>query len=207
MYKPNKAEQRAIEKRKEIAISLIELNDKGKKVLELGPGTGILLFELKKKGFIVQGLDINPSLAKPNLNIKKGDINKKLPFKSESFDIIIALEVLEHTFNPFFVLKEIARVLKRDGYVIISMPNDYCIFHKLSFLFSRPPKKFDIYGHHYSLGIDQIKFLISKELKIEKEIPILFFRKFTFLNPFARVLVKLNKSLFARNIFIKARKK
>ncbi|MEM4641000.1 MAG: class I SAM-dependent methyltransferase [Candidatus Pacearchaeota archaeon] len=207
MYKPNKAEQRAIEKRKEIALSLIELNDKGKKVLELGPGTGTLLFELKKKGFIVQGLDINPSLAKSNLNIKKGDINKKLPFTSESFDIIIALEVLEHTFNPFFVLKEMARVLKRDGYAIISMPNDYCIFHKLSFLFSRPPKKFDIYGHHYSLGIDQIKFLILKELKIEKEIPVLFFRKFTFLNPFARVLVKLNKSLFARNIFIKARKK
>lgn len=206
MYKPDKIEKRAVEKRKEIALSLIENKGKGKKVLELGPGTGELLIELKKRGFDVHGVDINP-ISKFDLNIKKWDINQGLPFKNNSFDVVVALEVIEHTFDPFFVMKEIARVLKHGGYAIISMPNDYCIFYKLSFLFSKPPKNFDIYGHHYSLGLDQIKFLISKELQIEKEILILFFRKFRFLNPFAKFLVKINKSLFARNLFIKAKKK
>lgn len=208
MYKPDNIEKKAIEERKKIALSLIEQNNKKReKVLELGPGTGDLLFELKKKGFIVQGVDINPSLAKPGLKIKKRDLNKKLPFKDESFDIVIALEVLEHLFNPFFTLEEMARVLKPRGYIIISMPNDYCIFYKLSFLFSKPKKDLDIYGHHYSLGLDQIRYLISKKFKIQKEIPVLFFRKFNFLNFFSKFLVRVSPSFFARNIFIKATKK
>ena len=205
MYKPDKLEEKAIQKRKEVALSLIEPQEKRKKVLEIGPGTGILLLELKKKGFSVVGIDINPALGrKAGLKIKKGDINKGLPFKNSSFDIVIALEVLEHTFDPFFVIKEIKRVLKPNGYAIISMPNEYCLFNKIAILFSRPSKDFDIYGHHYFLGLDQIRFLISKELKIKKEVPVLFFRKFRFLNFFAKFLIKLNKSLFARNLFVKA---
>lgn len=205
MYKPDKIEQRAIERRKQIVLNLIGKQGKGKRLLELGPGTGALLLELKKRGFRVEGLDINLALIKKTgLDIKKGDLNKGIPFKSSTFDVVVALEVLEHTFNPFFVMKEIKRVLKKGGYAIISMPNDYSLSHKLSFLFLKQPKEFDIYGHHYSLGIDAIKFLISKELKIEQEIYCLYFRKFTFLNPIAKFLVKLNKNLFARNIFVKA---
>jgi len=205
MYKPDKLEERAIEKRKEVTLNLIEPQAKRKKVLEIGPGTGSLLLELKKKGFSVVGIDINPALArKAGLRIKKWDINKGLPFRNSSFDIVIALEVLEHTFDPFFVMKEIKRILKPKGYAIISMPNEYCLSNKIAILLSRPQKDFDIYGHHYFLGLDQIRFLVSKELKIVKEIPLLFFRKFRFFNPLAKFFVKINKSLFARNLFIKA---
>jgi ubiquinone/menaquinone biosynthesis C-methylase UbiE len=113
MFAPE-AEKVAIKERMKIALSLIEKKGKGKRLLELGCGTGELLFELKKRGFDVIGIDIFPSVPKEyNLKVIKRDLNKKLPFKGSTFDVVVAIEVLEHLFNPFFMMKEIRRVLKR----------------------------------------------------------------------------------------------
>lgn len=46
-----------------------------------------------------------------------------LPFKNESFSHIICTEVLEHLESPFHALKEIHRVLKRNGIAFITIPN------------------------------------------------------------------------------------
>jgi len=45
-----------------------------------------------------------------------------IPFQDESFHFIISQALLEHTPNPFQVVKEIARVLKKGGYVYIETP-------------------------------------------------------------------------------------
>ena len=45
-----------------------------------------------------------------------------LPFKNLGFDSIISIDVLEHFENPEDVIKELYRVLKQDGYVILSTP-------------------------------------------------------------------------------------
>lgn len=51
------------------------------------------------------------------------DLNiERIPFEEKSFDLIILSEVLEHLYNPMFILKEALRVLKKGGYIYISTP-------------------------------------------------------------------------------------
>jgi len=65
---------------------------------------------------------------------------KKLPIESESVDVVLLLEVMEHfSRDPFFVLSEINRVLKTDGFLVLSTPNcisSSCFF---SYLLGKNP--------------------------------------------------------------------
>ena len=47
---------------------------------------------------------------------------EKIPVKDNSFDIIICTEVLEHVPNPIGALKEMARILKKGGKLLITTP-------------------------------------------------------------------------------------
>jgi SAM-dependent methyltransferase len=75
----------------------------------------------------VKGVDIR--FEKPEYNVKKCDIElESLPFKDNSFDIVLMMEVFEHLGrNPVFALLEIRRVLKPGGTFIMSTPNFYLL--------------------------------------------------------------------------------
>jgi len=64
---------------------------------------------------------------------KNGWINLNIfpyPFKNETFKLIIASHVLEHLDYPYKFMKEIFRILKKNGEIIIYLPSDnYGIFH------------------------------------------------------------------------------
>ena len=51
------------------------------------------------------------------------DLNKGIPVKSESYGLVVAGEIIEHLYDTQFVLREINRVLKKDGILILSVPN------------------------------------------------------------------------------------
>lgn len=57
----------------------------------------------------------------PNLTFKEGSAYK-LPYKDNSFDLVVCTEVLEHLDAPSKILKEILRVSKK--YLLISVPNE-----------------------------------------------------------------------------------
>jgi ubiquinone/menaquinone biosynthesis C-methylase UbiE len=57
-----------------------------------------------------------------------------LPFESQTFDAVFALEVLEHVFDPTLVLEEIKRVLKKGGYAVFLVPSDSLLFRIIWFL-------------------------------------------------------------------------
>ena len=61
------------------------------------------------------------------LQFEFGDAHK-LKYKTNSFDAVFALEVLEHVFEPIKVLKEIKRVLKKNGYAIFLVPAESFLF-------------------------------------------------------------------------------
>lgn len=110
-----------------------------KKILELGCGEGMFGSYLRDKmSTEVWGIEIETKFAtKAKKNLDKvyiGDaetIIKKLPAKS--FDVIVANDVLEHMVDPYSVLKEAKRILKKDGVVVSSIPNmrNYHVLHKL----------------------------------------------------------------------------
>jgi len=99
-------------------------------VLDVGCGNGGLGKVLKEKGLAknVIGIEINADAA----NIARGNIdevlsidieNENLKFEKKCFDLIIFGDVLEHLYNPWKVLKEMKSYLKKDGYILISIPN------------------------------------------------------------------------------------
>lgn len=70
-----------------------------------------------------------------NVCFVRQDVTHGLPFKDESFDIVNASAVLEHLLNPTPVVKEITRVLKRNGYLIVLLPStDNLFWHMLSLI-------------------------------------------------------------------------
>jgi len=87
-----------------------DLLSENKTILDLGSGKRRLSKE-------IINLDVFPY---PNIDIVgNADI---LPFKNEIFDIVICQAVLEHVSNPRKVVKEIHRVLKKDGLIYAEIP-------------------------------------------------------------------------------------
>jgi len=64
------------------------------------------------------------------LIVEKVDLNhEKLPFDANQFDVVTALEIIEHVNDVLTLMKEIKRVLRRSGVFIFSTPNIQCVYH------------------------------------------------------------------------------
>lgn len=96
-------------------------------LLDVGCGRGIMLNELKKKGWSVSGTQVSKTAAE---HIKKdygidcfiGEL-PFAPFRQNSFDIITMYHVLEHLADPFLYLNCCKKLLKPGGYLFIEVPN------------------------------------------------------------------------------------
>jgi SAM-dependent methyltransferase len=64
------------------------------------------------------------------------DLNQELPFRDGSFDAVSCIDGLEHLENPFGIIREFYRVLKKHGYLLISTPNIQEIRSRVRFFFS-----------------------------------------------------------------------
>ena len=100
------------------------------KLLEVGCGPGYFLKWAQNQfpRAEINGLDIDESLvefAKKNVNnaIVSRYGGQKLPFPNENFDVVCALQVIEHLQKPEYFFTEAYRVLKEKGLLIISTPN------------------------------------------------------------------------------------
>lgn len=99
------------------------------KILDAGCGEGFTLqslYELKI-GKTLEGIDFSKEAIEigkkqyPHLNIKTGDIYN-LPYKDNSFDLVICTEVLEHLENPQNAINELKRVSSK--YILFTVPNE-----------------------------------------------------------------------------------
>lgn len=109
-------------------VGIIDNNLNNKLILDVGCAKGYFGKALIKKGARVVGIDISKIVVKEAKKIltdaKIVDLNTdKLPFKNKEFDIVVASEIIEHLLSPVDVLKDLNRVLKVDGELIISTPN------------------------------------------------------------------------------------
>ena len=90
------------------------------------------------------------------------DVNKKLPYKDNSFDVIFSGELIEHTFDDLEFLKECKRILKPKGLIIITTPNLISLKNRILMLIGKNPR-FAIADYHYHVyTINLIKKLFQK---------------------------------------------
>lgn len=109
-----------------------------KKLLDLGSNKGYLTEFFKNKGYDAYGLEFNKELvefSKKNGKAKymQGSV-ENIPFKDNSFDVILCLASLEHFVDRSRAMKEINRVSKKDGKVIFTVPNTWSYFFIRSFI-------------------------------------------------------------------------
>jgi len=108
-------------------IAIKETVKTAKKILDLGCGEGMRLGNLKtsgeKVGVDISDFAINKARNKyPKAKFIKTDI-ERLPLKSNSFDLVYSMFVIEHVAAPEKVLKEAVRVLRKSGTLILGAPN------------------------------------------------------------------------------------
>lgn len=99
------------------------------RILDAGCGAGPALRLLKARGFIPFGSDLieyplqQARQLLPDARLVECDSDKPLPFRADSFDVILMSEVIEHVSSPEFTLHECFRILCKNGAVAMTTPN------------------------------------------------------------------------------------
>ena len=151
-------------------------------ILDVPAGEGALSLRLRNLGFDVSCCDLYTEIFKlPNAEIKRGNLDAKLPYEDKSFDCIVCVEGLEHIENPANAMREFARLLKENGTLIVSVPNIMNIEERLKWLFNGYTSHFkplssevltdiknefggmeEIALHVNPIGYSEVRFLLEK---------------------------------------------
>ena len=125
---------------------MIECIDPCKKLLDIGCWDGYIMQQVlkSKRARSTTGID-NSKPAIAACRKKKLDaywvktVDEKMPFKKNEFDAVLAGEIIEHLYDVNTFLKEINRVLKPGGQLIITTPNFASLGSRLSVLLGKIP--------------------------------------------------------------------
>jgi SAM-dependent methyltransferase len=100
--------------------------DRSSPVLDVGSGTGSSLAMLREAGYLnVAGLDLRPEAiafcAEKGFEVKLGNATA-LPFPDDSFELVLATDVIEHLDADLNGLEEVNRVVKPGGHALVTVP-------------------------------------------------------------------------------------
>ncbi len=193
---------------------------KGGKVLDIGCGPGITVEHLVERGFEVYGVDISPEMINEcqkefgHLSAAHFSVGKieAMEFPGGWFDVVLCVGVVEYVDDDLAAIKEMARVTKPGGTIIVTLPNlasPYRIWQKTVYkglrgavraLRRRPPAP-EVAHREYSRAA-YVRLLESCGLKVTD---IVYYNFSLLVFPvdrlFPRLAVRLSRSLerFARS--------
>lgn len=154
------------DRHKKVAKEVKKIIPAHSKVLEIGFGDGYLLKKLSRD-YDCSGADISLDLVEKMRQkipaIKFSLIaNSILPYQEKQFDCFIASEVMEHMSNEelSICIREIKRILKHDGYAVITVPAEENLKENECFC-PYCNKRFHKWGHKQSWNIKKIKQVFS----------------------------------------------
>lgn len=107
-------------------VGLISKLVAGRKLLDIGAGTGHFLNVAAKKGWVPQGLEPDSdarTVAKDLHGIELKDTSALHDLKDHSFDVITMWHVLEHVYDLNEDFSKISRLLSMDGVLVVAVPN------------------------------------------------------------------------------------
>jgi ubiquinone/menaquinone biosynthesis C-methylase UbiE len=150
---------------------LSKITKQNKVVLDVGCGNAWVAENLTKKGLTIISFDLSTINTKKALqkvaskyhSAAVGD-SIKLPFKDDSFDTVIASEVIEHVVNPTEFVRELFRVVKFGGSLIITTPYN----EKLKYyLCIHCNKKTPLHAHIHSFDENKLINLLKGDSQKE----------------------------------------
>jgi len=152
-------------------LRFIDTHTRGRSLLDIGTGHGLLPHMAHARGYEVEGTDLSRHVtdnvpAKAGFPIHHGAI-EEIQF-ARKYDIITMLHVLEHTNNPVSTLSRSKELLSRDGYLVVVVPNYQSLDTRIKDVLSRLKLKSRAYkhlalGHHnWVFSIKSLEILGQK---------------------------------------------
>lgn len=160
-----------------------------KNCLDVGCNSGYMLSELQKKfpkaSYV--GIDIYDKAISfgrknyPTIKFKVANA-EKLSFKAKTFDLITFYETIEHVENPKKVLKELKRVLKDTGVLILAMDSGSWLFRFVWFIWENTKGKVWRGAHlHPFTHLELEKIITRAGFKIKQKVLSFFGMEVTFV--------------------------
>jgi ubiquinone/menaquinone biosynthesis C-methylase UbiE len=165
-----------------------ELIPECEKLLDIGCDRGEFTNFCISKAKEVHGFDVNKEAiqeaSKKYPEIKFHSGNDRLPFKDSYFDVVTATEVMEHVNDEKVFLKEISRILKPGGTLILTVPHagPFRWLDPFNLKYQCPrlyrfvkgkkfdPKIYNITEWHRHYSFSQLKKLFSPNFEIKKTV-------------------------------------
>lgn len=176
LYRNGKRCQISLEE--EVLFEFLDNNSSaGSKILDVGCGSGEIARVINEKGHLVSGIDFSPvaiELArKQGIDSRLVDLDTGIPFDDDKFDTVWAGDVIEHVFDPIFVLKEIKRVLVPGGQLLCTVPYDLNIATRFRICFGHSYqenvyREYGQYKHHTFFSMPLMKYML-KEASFEPQ--------------------------------------
>src|SRR5438105_13740755 len=146
----------------------------GKRIVDLGSSRGLFLarFPASERA----GIEIDPEERRLGVEhgvealehfvnvFDGGRMVARLPFEDASADVVLAGEIIEHIVDTESFLREIARVLRPGGAVLLSTPNILWWKHRLGLLVGRYPEALD-YRTRYGDDFGHVRIFTPKLMR------------------------------------------
>ncbi|MGC8838415.1 MAG: class I SAM-dependent methyltransferase [Anaerolineae bacterium] len=148
----------------------------GPRVLDFGCGTGEFARLLSGMGYQVVGSDISHLFLRDALERHGGTDHLAfvqngpgpfLPFRDGAFDAVAAVNAVEHVADPEPMLRQLARVLRPGGVLVLTFPNLLSPFRPLKRFFSRQrlprygPESGETAGESFALLVRDLRLLLT----------------------------------------------
>jgi SAM-dependent methyltransferase len=173
------------------------------RALDIPCGQGALAKRLSAQGFDVFCGDLDPGWYRiEGGHFHQVNLNGYLPYKDQTFDCVTCVEGIEHLENPHLLIREIGRVLKTTGRVVITTPNIMNIKSRLYFLlrsyfddfrhFSQPSDQRELLGLHINpIPFGELKYILNRcGFRIEAVSSNRYTSKYPLLMPFLIPLIR-----------------
>src|SRR5712692_3182226 len=138
-----------------VSLILKALNALGPvhRILDVGCGDGSLTALFAQNSEELAGIEVSMEACRiarsRGVGVTRADVeNYAFPFQPESFDVVVAGEVIEHLTDPDEFLQEIARVLKPHGYLRLTTPNLASWYNRILLLLGYQPHHTDVSFWH-----------------------------------------------------------
>jgi 2-polyprenyl-6-hydroxyphenyl methylase/3-demethylubiquinone-9 3-methyltransferase len=131
---------------------VFDLLDGGDRFLDVGCGSGSLVFRAKEKYQEAYGVDISEFCIREAeerkrkqsgegapIHFSRGNVGERIDFPDGMFDTVASVAVIEHVFDLYGVVGEIRRVLKKEGVFVIEVPNIAYLRYRIELLFGKLP--------------------------------------------------------------------